>query len=137
MIERVIENWLDSSTEREYEFGFSQVLISKRYTIVSKSSHGPGEHGKDLICADLAGRYHAFQLKTGNITLDYWRRIRGEIEELVELPIEHPNVPAATQFTPYLVTNGQIMTSPSFCTKGCERVYIRKSLGPVAARREP
>lgn len=108
MIERVIENWLDKSTEREYEFGFSQVLISKRYKIVSKSSHGPGEHGKDLVCADLAGRYHAFQLKTGNINLEYWRRIRGEIVELIELPIEHPNVPPATQFTPYLVTNGQI-----------------------------
>ena len=108
MIERVIENWLDNSTEREYEFGFSQVLVSKRYKIVSKSSHGPGEHGKDLVCADLAGHYHAFQLKTGNINLEHWRRIRGEIEELVVLPIEHPNVPPASQFTPYLVTNGQI-----------------------------
>ena len=29
------------------------------------------------------------------------------------------------------------VTSPSFCTKGCERVYIRKPLVQFAARREP
>lgn len=108
MIERVIENWLDNTTEREYEFGFCQILVSKRHRIVSKSSHGPGEHGKDLISQDLVGGYHAFQLKTGNINLEYWRKIRGEIEELVQLPMEHPNVPPQAQFTPYLVTNGQI-----------------------------
>jgi len=99
---------LDNTTEREYEFGFCQILVSKRFKIVSKSSHGPGEHGKDLICEDPLGRYHAYQLKTGNINLEYWRRIRGEIEELVDLPMEHPNVPNQAQFTPYLVTNGQI-----------------------------
>jgi len=108
VIERVIENWLDNTTEREYEFGFCQVLVARRYKIVSKSSHGPGEHGKDLVCEDPAGHYHAYQLKTGNISLEYWRRIRGEVEELVALPIEHPSVPGGAQFRPYLVTNGQI-----------------------------
>jgi hypothetical protein len=108
VIERVIENWLDNTTEREYELAFCQVLVSKRYKIVSKSSHGPGEHGKDLICMDPLGWYRAYQLKTGNINLQSWRKIRGEIEELVELPIEHPNIPNESQFVPYLVTNGQI-----------------------------
>lgn len=110
MIERVIENWLDSTTEREYEIPFSQILLSKGYQIVQRSTHGPGEHGKDLVCLDKAGVYHAYQLKTGNLNLEYWRRIRGEVEELVMLPIQHPGVPEETNFKAYLVTNGNLST---------------------------
>lgn len=111
MIERVIENWLDSTTEREYQLPFSQVLAAEGFRIIHTSSHGPTEEGKDIICLSREGTPCAFQLKTGNINLRFWRDIRGEVEELVLVPIQHPNIPANTPFRAYLVTNG-VITDP-------------------------
>jgi hypothetical protein len=108
VIERVIENWLDSTTEREYEGAFCQVLIAVGHRIIHRSKHGPTELGKDLITIDRDGIVHAYQLKTGTIDQRTWRDIRGEVEELVELPIQHPSVPEETAFRPCLVTNGSI-----------------------------
>ena len=45
-------------------------------------------------------------LKTGNIDLKTWREIRGEIEELIQLPIVHPSVPKEDGHSSYLVCNG-------------------------------
>ena len=67
------------------------------------------EQGKDVIATDKHGTHYAYQLKSENIDLSNWRRtIRGEVEELVELPIQHPNIPQAAKFRPVLVTNGAI-----------------------------
>lgn len=110
MIERVIENWLDNTTEREYELPFCQILTSTGHKILSRSTHGPGEFGKDIISRDARGSLHAYQLKTGNINTKYWREIRGEIEELVCLPIQHPNIRESARFTPHLITNGNVTT---------------------------
>jgi hypothetical protein len=108
VIERVIENWLDSTTEREYESAFCQVLIALGHRIIHRSKHGPTELGKDLISMDRDGIVHAYQLKTGTIDLAKWRDIREEVQQLVELPIQHPNIPVGTPFRPCLVTNGSI-----------------------------
>lgn len=108
MIERVIENWLDSTTEREYQFAFCQALAAQGFRIEHISSHGQMEQGKDIIATDRAGFHYAYQLKTGDIDQGTWRAIRGEIEELVELPIQHPNIPQASPFQPILVTTGTL-----------------------------
>ncbi len=109
MIERVIENWLDSTTEREYQFAFCQALLSEGFRIHHVSSHGQMEQGKDIIATDKHGTHYAYQLKSGDIDQSAWRRtIRGEVEELVELPIQHPNIPQAAHSRAVLVTNGTI-----------------------------
>ncbi len=108
MIEKAIENWLTNTNERTYQGPFCQVLLQNGHTVVHVSSHGPLEQGKDIISLDADGATCAYQLKTGNIGLGKWREIKGEVEDLVELPVVHPSVDKDSIHKSYLVTNGRI-----------------------------
>ena len=108
MIERVIENWLTNTNERGYQIPFCQYLISMGYTILGMSFHGPMEQGKDIIAIDEKKIPCAFQLKSGDINEGVWRRIKGEIDDLVEIPIKHPSVDKSIKHRCVLVTNGRI-----------------------------
>lgn len=108
MIERVVEDWLANVNELGYEESFIHALIADGHIIVHKQKHGGLELGKDLITQDSDGQYHCFQLKGGNIDQSKWAEIENQITLTVTSPILHPNVRPATQFTPYLVTNGVI-----------------------------
>ena len=108
MIERVLENWLDSVNERGYEVAFCQALIAQGHTVIRRPAHGPTEHGKDIVSRDQKGALHAYQLKTGKLTKSSWREIRYQVEELVEVPIQEPGVSPSSKFTPHLVTNGSV-----------------------------
>jgi hypothetical protein len=108
LLGRVIENWLTSVNERQYQLPFCQVLAAEGETILYVSSHGPLEKGKDIITRTAAGEIRAYQLKAGNVGLSEWRAVYGEIVNLVELAIEIPGTPPITEFVPYLVTNGEL-----------------------------
>ena len=108
MIERAIENWLTNTTERNYQVPFCQVLLQKGHKVIYISSHRPMEQGKDIITIDSGGDYCAYQLKTGNINLEKWRKILGEVRELIQLPIIHPSVNKSKGWKSFLVTNGEI-----------------------------
>jgi hypothetical protein len=108
LLGRVIENWLISANERQYQIPFCQVLAAEGETILYVSPHGPFEKGKDVITRTTTGETRAYQLKAGNIGLSEWRNMYGEIVNLVELAIEFPGTAPITQFVPYLVTNGEL-----------------------------
>lgn len=108
MIERAIENWLTKTNERNYQAAFCQVLLQKGHRVLYSSSHGPMEQGKDIITVGPNGEYHAYQNKTGDIDVNKWRSIAGEIRELLELPIDYPGVDKSRTHRAYLVTNGSI-----------------------------
>src|ERR1051325_11175993 len=110
MIERLIENWLINVHELGYQIPFCEVLLTQKYTVLHVSRHGRGEHGKDVIARDPNGHLFAFQLKCGDINLREWREIRGEVEELVRLPVSVtlPTIRQEEPHTPVLVTNGEI-----------------------------
>ncbi len=108
MIERAIENWLTNTNERNYQTPFCQALMVRGHTVLYKSRHRPMEQGKDIITTDGSGQFHAYQLKTGGIDLTTWRRIKGEIEELIQLPIVHSSAPKDAGHRSYLVCNGEI-----------------------------
>ncbi len=108
MIEKLIEHWLTNVNELGYQLPFCEVLLTKGYHVLHVSSHGPGEHGKDIIARDSQGGLWAFQLKGGDIRLSDWRTIRSEVEELVRLPVSFPGVNSGEKHTPVLVTNGAI-----------------------------
>jgi hypothetical protein len=82
--------------------------MSKGYTVLQISTHGPLEQGKDIIARDRKGRLHAYQMKCGDINLPEWRKIRGEIFDLISIPICNPAVSKTAPYTSYLVTNGRI-----------------------------
>jgi len=106
--ERAIEDWLAKASERSYQSAFCQLLIAMGYSVIHSTSHGPAEEGKDVIAKDKKGRTYAFQLKRGKINVKGWRQMKGEIEELVELPVRHPSVNSRTKHFSVLVTNGYI-----------------------------
>ena len=108
VIERVIENWLTSSNERSYQIPFCQLLAAEGETVIYLSSHGPFEQGKDVVTFDKSGKLRGYQLKSGDFGLSEWRKYKGEINDLVELPIAHPAAPSSGKHTPFLVTNGEI-----------------------------
>ncbi|MCB4792790.1 MAG: hypothetical protein LHV68_13050 [Elusimicrobia bacterium] len=108
MIERAIENWLTNTNERNYQIAFCQVLMNKGEKIIYVCSHGPAEQGKDIISIDKEGNSKAYQLKTGDINLAEWRKIRGEIQDLIELSIRHPSVDKTKMHKSVLVANGDI-----------------------------
>jgi hypothetical protein len=99
---------LTSINERQYQIPFCQVLSASGETILYTSSHGPFEKGKDIITRTVTGEIRAYQLKMADIGLSEWRDIHGEINNLVELPIEHVSAGLIATFTPYLVTNGEL-----------------------------
>ncbi len=108
VIERVIENWLTSSNERSYQIPFCQLLMAEGETVIYISSHGPFEQGKDVVTIDKKGRPRGYQLKCGDLGLSEWRKYKGEINDLVELPISHPSIQTSGKHIPFLVTNGEI-----------------------------
>ncbi|MEN6370755.1 MAG: hypothetical protein ABFD64_01970 [Armatimonadota bacterium] len=109
MIGKVVENWLTNTTEREYQLPFCQILSLKGHRVVHVSSHGQGEHGKDVVSYDPKGHLCAFQTKTDNIGVREWQNINGEINDLTKLKVSLSNVPTQKGWhKSYLVTNGRI-----------------------------
>lgn len=108
MIKRVIENWLTKTNERNYQLPFCHALMAQGYQILDIQKHRPMEQGKDIIAFNPEGRCCAYQLKTGDIKSGEWRSILGEVQELIEVPVDHPSVDKSAPHKAYLVLNGQI-----------------------------
>jgi hypothetical protein len=106
--ERLVEDWLTSVNELGYQLPFCEVLLSEGYTIIHVSTHGRGEHGKDIVARSSEGVTTTFKLKGGDIRLRDWREMREEVAELVQLPVRLPGVSDDEAHIPHLVTNGEI-----------------------------
>lgn len=110
MLEKLIENWLDSASERTYQPIFCQMLMNQGYTIIHSTRHMPIEFGKDVIAAAPDGSVHAYQLK-GNpksrINLTQYREIKPQLHELVHQKIINTAV-TTSKHRSFLVTNGEI-----------------------------
>lgn len=71
MRERIVEDWLTRINERGYQAAFGQILAAAGDKVL-RISHGPYEHGKDVLTLTPAGEVHAYQLKDGDIGLKEW-----------------------------------------------------------------
>ena len=126
MIEKLIESWLTSANERTYQLPFCSALQAQGYVVLSVPSHGPGEHGKDVLARGKGRTYYAFQLKSGNISKRVWQSIRGEVEELVRTPIVYPGVPKSFSHVPILVTNGDVTNDARQSIDDFGRLWARQ-----------
>lgn len=52
MIEKLLENWLDSASERSYQAVFVQILSAQGYRVVHSTRHTALEYGKDVLAID-------------------------------------------------------------------------------------
>jgi hypothetical protein len=108
--ERLIEDWLDSASERSYQSPFCQMLLAKGHTVLHSSRHSPIEFGKDIIARNPDGNLCAYQLKRNpgsRLSLTQLREIQGQLIQLVSQPIQLPGIPTTTHRS-FLVTNGEI-----------------------------
>src|SRR5262245_40087566 len=93
MIERVIENWLTNSDERGFQIPYCQTLSLLGHRIIYISQHTAFEQGKDIVSVSEDGKICAFQLKSGDISQNRWRKeVRPEVEELLDIPINNPSI---------------------------------------------
>jgi len=106
--EKLIDDWLTNVNELGYQLPFCEALVAEGYTIIHVSTHGRGEHGKDIVARQPEGPLATFQLKGGDIKLPEWRRMREEVAELVQLPVRLPGIDESEPHIPHLVTNGEI-----------------------------
>lgn len=108
---QLVENWLDSASERSYQIPFCQMLIAKGHRILHSTRHHPIELGKDVNTRHEDGTFYAFQLKGdpgGRMTLSDYREIEPQLRELVTLPIDNVSYEPNTWHRAFLVTNGVI-----------------------------
>ena len=108
LIERVVENWLTNATERGYQLAFCQMLAGEGEQLLYVAKHGPFEKGKDVVTRLADGRVRAYQLKGGDMKLGDWRGIDEQINNLVELPVNLPQLSRIVPHEPFLVTNGRV-----------------------------
>ena len=109
MIERLVEDWLASATERSFQTPFCHTLTNKGMTVLHLTRHGEMEIGKDVIAVDRQGTPHAYQLKTPSgprITMSEWRKdIAAQVFDLVTTAVIHPSLPETQPHRSFLVTN--------------------------------
>lgn len=111
MLEKLIENWLDNTTERSFQLPFCSILTAKGFTVVHITRHCGMELGKDVIAIDPEGVPCAYQLKTaggGKISLAQWQRDNRQLVDLVGGRLVHPSLPPHNWHRAFLVANGTI-----------------------------
>jgi hypothetical protein len=110
MLNRLLENWLDSASERSYQSVFCQILAAKGHTILHSTRHSSLEFGKDVLTIGPDKKVNAYQLK-GNpgkrVTLNQFREIQSQLIQLATQPPIFPGLKIAP-FNTFLVTNGYI-----------------------------
>jgi hypothetical protein len=132
VIERVIENWLTSLNERQYQMPFCQLLASEGEKILYVSTHGQLELGIDILSIDAVGAPRGYQLKQGDIAMSEWRKCQDEVVQLVE---SHPSNPALPSDAPahksFFVTNGTIKDPVLNAINQRNEAWKRRGYGPL------
>lgn len=111
MLERLIENWLDSASERSYQRCFCQMLTGQGFHIIHNTEHTPLEFGKDVIAVSPDNKLVGYQLKGhpgGTLKPHDFNEIRGQLEQLATLALDIPGSEGKVLDECYLVTNGNI-----------------------------
>lgn len=109
MIEKLLENWLDSASERSYQPVFVQMLSAQGFHVVHSTRHTALEYGKDVLAIAPDGEGCAYQLKghpSGRLSLEVFRsEIQPQLIQLMSQAIVFPGFPSEPHRS-YLVTNG-------------------------------
>jgi hypothetical protein len=84
------------------------MLASEGEQLLYIATHGAFEKGKDVVTRLSDTSVRAYQLKGGHVRLGEWRSISEQISNLVELPVNLPQLPDIGSHHPYFVTNGRV-----------------------------
>lgn len=92
MLESVVERYLASVTEREFDAPLMAILQADGFFDIHQL-HGAFEFGKDFIAKRIDGGVsyqYAIQSKAGDLSLGAWRPVRSQIDEARFNTIAHP-----------------------------------------------
>jgi len=110
VIERLLEDWLDSASERSYQTVFVQMLSAQGYRVLHSTRHCALEYGKDIIAIAPDGVPCAFQLKGnpgGRLGLSEFRaKVQDQLVQLISQPIVYPGLAEGVPHRSFLVSNG-------------------------------
>jgi hypothetical protein len=93
LLRSVLENYIDTFSEREFDIPFLSLLLFENYYDLH-FIHGNYEFGKDFIAKKIENGtmvQYVFQSKAGDINLDSWRDLRTQIDEMRTNLLAHPN----------------------------------------------
>lgn len=94
MLESVIESYIDTLREREFDAPFNAILHGLDFYDVH-CIHGTFEFGKDFVAKRKEGDtvfQYAIQTKADSVSLSNWRStIRGQLDSAVRVPLAHPS----------------------------------------------
>jgi len=110
VLERLIDSWLDSASERSMQAPFCQMLLGDGHKVLQTTRHSPIEFGKDVVSVSPEGEIHAYQLKGhpgARLTQAHLRTMLPQLNELVELSIPDSRVQGRPHKS-FLVTNGEV-----------------------------
>ena len=110
MLKRLIENWLTSISEREFDIPFRLLLEAEGHIAIGHSTvHGPMELGKDIVSKyPEEQKFYFFQLKAGDANLNDWNGMERQIRQMVEVPYTHPNYTVGDPYQPVWICTGQL-----------------------------
>lgn len=135
MIEKVLESWLDKSTERSFQIPVANLLSMNGYKIVHITRHCSLEHGKDIIAIDENDVPCAFQLKTAKnskFALKDWQDCNAQIRDLAYLKITHPSIGEYKgSHRSFLVTNGYLEEEATSAINKFNETLIDDGRSPI------
>ena len=111
MLESAIVGWLESLTEREFDYPLAALLRSQNFTDLH-FVHGRGEFGRDFIAkrTDKGGlRQYSFQSKAGDIGVEEFRKARLQIDSIRTGGLSHPGFDSNLSRVAVLVTTGRLI----------------------------
>ena len=111
MLRNVLEDYLSSIKERDFDFPLSSLLQGMGFYDIH-FTHGAVEFGKDFIAKrvenDVEYQY-AIQSKKGDISQALWRNeVRGQLEEAIVSDLSHPQFNTSAPRKAILVTTGRL-----------------------------
>jgi hypothetical protein len=110
VLEKLLENWLDSASEKSYQTSFVQMLAAQGYCVLHSTRHCALEYGKDVIAIAPDSVPCAFQLKGnpgGRLGLSEFRAdLQQQLIQLMSQPIIFPSIPEGLAHRSFLVSNG-------------------------------
>jgi len=130
MLRGIVETFLESLTEREFDAPLLALLAAQGFSDIH-FIHGSFEFGKDVIAkrvdADTGElRQYAIQSKAGDIGQASWREIRPQLEESEYNTRAHPAYDASLPRVAVLLTTGRL--------KGAAAVDSQEFQASVKAR---
>lgn len=131
MIADVIGNYLDNMEEREFDAPFISLLRGLHFTDIH-FMHGAFEFGKDFIAKGYENEefcQFAFQTKAGDLNLQDWNLVRGQLDLLRTNCLAHPAFDRQMPRRAVLVTTGRLIGGAALAAQ--EYSEHLKTLGEI------